>query len=112
MNVIKSQIEAMTNSDSPYFPPPEQIYQTQTDINVWPYNRQFRGKADSLHPIVWEREAGYQQILPQRSVSSIVGIPMLEKETCFQLPCSTILPCKVDKSNFKSSQSSCVYSSP
>ncbi len=112
MNVVKSQIEAMINSEGAYFPPPDQIYQTQTDINVWPYNRHFRGKANSLHPIVWEREAGYQQILPQTSVSSTVGIPMLEKETCFQLPCSTILPCKVDKNIFKSSECDCVYSSP
>ncbi len=111
MNIVKSQIKSMLDSESAYFPPPEEIYQTQTDINVWPYNRQFRGKAASLHPIVWEREAGYQQILPQTSVLSTVGIPMLQKDTCFQYPCSTILPCKSEP-KFQASQSDCVYYSP
>ena len=61
MNTVKKQIQNMLHTDGPYFPPPEEIYQTTTDINQWPYPRMFRGKPESFEPVIWEREAGYQK---------------------------------------------------
>ena len=34
-------------------------------------NRFFRGSPKSTEPIIWEREAGYQEILPQKPIQSM-----------------------------------------
>lgn len=111
MNTIQKQIQESIQSSSGYFPPSEEIYKVQTDINVWPYNRYFRGSPSSDEPIIWEREAGYQEILPQKPIQSILTF---QKEpyptTCFQIPCSTTLPCQ--SNNFQPSRKSCIYISP
>jgi hypothetical protein len=112
MNFIQKQIEESINSDGGYFPNPQEIYRVQTDINVFPYNRFFRGEPESSEPIIWEREAGFQEILPQTFEKSKL---FLEKEpernTCFQIPCSTILPCN-KLTSYKNNTTSCLYTSP
>lgn len=111
MNIIEKQIQESIQSTSGYFPPSQEIYKVQTDINVWPYNRYFRGSSSSDNPIIWEREAGYQEILPQKPIQSILTFqkePSLN--TCFQMPCSTTLPCQ--SNNFKPNRKSCIYISP
>lgn len=113
MDIVKKQIEACITSEGPYFPPPEEIYQVQTDINVWPYNRVFRGRPESSEPIVWEREAGYQEILSQKSIDSIVGMSKsVPSSHCFQIPCSTTLPCKNAQRVYRKNGNYCVYTSP
>lgn len=112
MDIIQKQIEESIESDGAYFPDPEEIYKVQTDINVFPYNRFFRGRPDSSEPIIWEREAGFQEILPQNFENSKLFFePEPEKDTCFQIPCSTILPCN-KVTNYKNNTIACVYKSP
>lgn len=113
METIKKQIEQSISSESGYFPSPQEIYQVQTDINQWPYQRYFRGKASSTEPIVWEREAGFQEILLQSSVPSIIGFQNeIESSMCFQIPCSTTLPCSNSGKVYQPNRNHCVFSSP
>jgi|TARA_B100001248_G_scaffold257737_1_gene240760 hypothetical protein len=113
MDIIQKQINESLSSESAYFPKPNQIFQVQTDINQWPYQRYFRGEASSFEPIVWEREAGFQEILVQSSVPSIIGFQNeIETSTCFQIPCSTTLPCYTKGNVYKSNGGYCVFSSP
>ena len=113
MDTVQKQIENSLRSEKPYFPPSEEIFKVQTDINIWPYNRYFRGSPSSDTPIVWEREAGFQEILPRIPVPSISSTQTEPNiSTCFQLPCSTTLPCKSNPSNFQESRKSCIYISP
>ena len=53
--IIKHHIE-MKNKPEPYKVDPKLL--TVTDMNVFPYNRFFRGKYYSDKPIVFNREAG------------------------------------------------------
>ena len=111
--IIKKQIETMMTSSKGYFPQPSEIFQVDTDINVWPYNRQFRGSPSSTEPIIWEREAGFRQILPQSAVPSVVGFPEQPGgRLCFQAPCSTIFPCRKPYQVFQGNKEHCVYTSP
>lgn len=112
MDVIQKQIEESMNSEGGYFPNPQEIYKVQTDINVFPYNRFFRGSPDSTEPIIWEREAGFQEILPQTFENSRLFLGEEPKRnTCFQIPCSTVLPCN-KVSNYKNNTVACIYTSP
>jgi hypothetical protein len=96
----------------PYFPPTPQIFNVQTDVNSQPYHRFFRGRPESNEAIVWEREAGYARIQSQTtmpSTTSVVG----GEGMCFQIPCSTVLPCRSTTSKpFQANGSYCVYTSP
>lgn len=113
MDIIKKQIQESISSESGYFPSSEEIYKVQTDINVWPYNRFFRGEPQSSEPIIWEREAGFQEILPQKPIQSMLSFQKEpEITTCFQNPCSTTLPCQSNPTNFKENRKGCVYISP
>lgn len=113
MDTIQHQIQQSIESESGYFPNPMEIYKVQTDINVFPYNRFFRGEPNSFEPIVWDREAGFQEILPQTfEKSELFFEKEPEKTTCFQNPCSTVLPCNTSTKNFQKTEISCVYTSP
>jgi hypothetical protein len=114
MNIVKKQIEEMIHTDGPYFPPPADIYRTVTDINEWPYPRMFRGDPRSSEPIIWDREAGYQKIIHPVETPSSWQPPFLPNtpNLCFQIPCSTILPCKSQENTFQSPTNQCVYRSP
>jgi hypothetical protein len=111
--LIESQIRQKVHSVGAYFPDPELIFQTKTDVNVFPYQRFFRGQIDSTSPRVWEREAGFSPIITSRDTKNDVNQSVTQKSTtCFQLPCTTILPCVADPQNFASSGYSKVYTSP
>lgn len=101
--IVRQQIEQMTNSDRPYFPNPESIYQVRTDITQWPYQRYFRGKPTSDLPHVWDREAGYNHIKPVQLIPSFTPQPLPTKPIVFQPACSTIFPVNRNK---------CIYFSP
>lgn len=113
MKTVELQIKQMLEYDMPYYPNPNLIYETRTDINVWPYNRQFRGQPSSDTPIVWEREAGYREIQNPPGVASIVGFENdVKPHGCFQIPCSTTLPCHSRTRIFAPNVDNCVYFSP
>jgi len=111
--VVYQQIQDKIGSSDPYYPPTPQLFDVRTDVNVFPYQRFFRGKQDSMSPHVWEREAGYSPILASRDTTNDVDMVLQEKSsTCFQIPCTTILPCEASPNNYMSSTRSKVYTSP
>jgi hypothetical protein len=110
---IRQQIYNKIHSSGAYYCPTDMFYGVETDINEFPYRRYFRGERNSAHPIVWGREPGYQKI-----VSSPGYVPRPPPfsgltDLCFQIPCSTILPC--NKKNYDSNldnTNTCVFISP
>jgi len=111
--VIEQQIRQKVHSVGAYFPDPNLIYKVHTDVNVFPYNRFFRGKEGSTSPHVWEREAGFSEIITSRDTTNDVNQSVIHKSnTCFQIPCTTILPCVSDIQNYQPSGYSKVYTSP
>jgi len=96
-------------------PPQDNLYLVKTDINEFPYPRFFRGSASSTSPIFWEREAGYCPIVSPIKDTPIYDLGQNEYiSPCFQLPCSTILPCKASnkKRYFEQNTNQCIYHSP
>jgi len=94
----------------PYCPINNIVYQIQTDMNVFPYTRYFRGRQDSDSPFFFEREAGYSPICNSISYQDKTNQNLLLANTCFQMPCSTILPCR--SNSFQPNLNFCVYTSP
>jgi len=91
---IQKQIMKKKGS-SPYFATIADASSVLTDYDVFPYNRWFRGVAQSTKPIVAEREAGWR---PIHNNCYDVQYPSNYKEDqypnhCIQGSCSTIYPC-------------------
>ena len=109
--IIRQQIRHKI-SPYPYFPPTPLIFDVKTDVNSQPYHRFFRGRPGSNEAIVWEREAGYARIQSEVTVprpAEMVG----GKGMCFQIPCSTVLPCRsTEERPVLSNTDDCVYTSP
>lgn len=64
-----------------------------TDMDHFPYTRFYRGIYNESVPIIWEREAGYHK-LENRNYEYTPIFSIQKPQNCFQLPCSTILPCQ------------------
>jgi hypothetical protein len=107
--IVRRQIFEKMYSSHPYFPPSSDIFSVVTDVNELPYRRFFRGRPESDVPIVWEREAGYSPVHVEKSQPTRVA-QTYSGGTCFQTPCSTILPCRAKPA--LSVSSGCVYTSP
>ncbi len=72
---------------SPSFANGNTVRNVITDMDVFPYNRWFRGVYYYSEPVIFEREAGYRKV-----ENSVVNVAPLEKQyesACFQVPCST-----------------------
>ena len=85
----------------------------QTDMDVFPYDRFFRGMVGCDRPRVFDREAGHRRLNPAAyayQYSPEVTTPR-RFEGCFQIPCSTILPCVPDTA-YKQPTDFCVNISP
>lgn len=84
-----------------------------TDMNVFPYNRFYRGINDCTTPRVFDREAGHRKW--ENYLYAPANMPCRPPEPyrgkCFQIPCSTILPC-IPEFSYKKPQNECVYISP
>ncbi len=52
----------MKKSSTPHFPKESDLSMTYTDVDHFPYTRQFRGKYNLDNPTVWDREAGYRPL--------------------------------------------------
>ena len=92
-----------------------QINPITTDMNIFPYNRFYRGINDCNTPRVFDREAGHRRWQPQLYAPTNQNpCPPYEpyKGKCFQIPCSTILPCIPEFSYKKPQEDVCVYISP
>ena len=110
--IIRQQINTTLTIDQPYYCPSNVFRSVQTDINEFPYQRYYRGKPDVYYPIVWEREAGYQRIKSSPSCQPRPGPETDLTNLCFQIPCSTVLPCNPQTKAVLSNQNNCVYISP
>jgi hypothetical protein len=110
--IIESEIQRKI-SPNPYFPNPNLIYKIKTDMDTFPYQRFFRGKRTDYYPNIWDREAGYSPINTTITTANPVNESLiLAKDACFQMPCSTILPCKADSSCYQCNKKQCVFISP
>lgn len=72
------------------------LYKTKTDMDQFPYQRFFRGKMYSDKPHIHEREAGFR-LLDTKGYQQSCSTPTYIEppySTCFQNPCSTVLPCR------------------
>jgi hypothetical protein len=81
-------------SPTPYLANNNSARRIVTDMDHQPYGRFFRGVYYYPEPIIFEREAGYRPINDTcyRPVSHVQKDE--EPDHCFELPCSTILPCR------------------
>ncbi len=107
--IIKSQIQQMIQSQTPYFPNPNEIYLVHSGIDHWPYQKSFRGTPSPYIPRVWERPAGYDPIISKPQQKSYPQNPL--SDICFQPACNTHFPCKA-KNNFLQMDDSCTIYSP
>lgn len=109
--IVQREILEKINSQSTYIPGAETIFRVKTDVNIFPYNRFFRGDRFSSTPRIWDREAGWSPLIETieedyRANMSLLG----DAGACFQIPCSTILPCTTNQ--YQPSTLSKVYISP
>lgn len=108
--IIRQQIEQKTNA-SPYFCPTSVFTAVRSDLDEFPYRRFFRGQADRLYPTVWDRGAGYSKVLASPAFNERPPPSTGLTDLCFQIPCSTVLPCR-KKDTSLSSPTNAVYYSP
>ena len=94
VRLIQEEIKKK-NSYQPYYTD-YTIYSVMNDHDSFPYDKFFRGDAQSSKPKVYERTAGWAPKKP-REVQPI--IPSEKPQHCFQGPCSVIYPCYASESN-------------
>lgn len=94
--------------------PSSYLVPVTTDMDHFPYNRFFRGMVNCPHPRFFDREAGHQRWNQEAyyyQYSPEVVAPR-KFEGCFQIPCSTILPCVNLETSYKQPIDYCVNISP
>jgi hypothetical protein len=90
---VRAAIARKTGS-GPYFANNNTIRSSITDMDHQPYQRFFRGVYYYPDPVIFEREAGYRPI--NNGCYDVIAPPVPEEdpEHCFEVACSTILPCR------------------
>lgn len=91
--------------------PLSQLIPITTDMDNFPYNRFYRGMAACDQPRVFDREAGHRRWRNQDYIGERDIRPVRPFEGCFQIPCSTILPC-IRENVYKTNINACVNISP
>jgi hypothetical protein len=109
--IIQNEIYNKINSNNPYVPNSMSIFEVKTDVNIFPYNRFFRGDRFSSQARIWEREAGWSPLIETIKQDEKINMSLLDQRSCFQIPCSTILPCS-GNNRYQASTQSKVYISP
>ena len=109
--IIKQQIE-QKKSSMPYFCPPGVFTAVKSDLDEFPYRRFFRGQADKLYPTVWDRGAGYAKVISSPAFNERPKASSGLTNLCFQIPCSTVLPCKKNNDTKLHNTYNAVYYSP
>lgn len=92
--------------------PWDAIVPITTDMDHFPYNRYFRGMSSCDKPRVFDREAGRRPWNTKAYTDLIPEVKPVKYEGCFQVPCSTILPCVVQDTTFKRPLNICVNVPP
>ena len=83
-----------------------------TDMDHFPYTRYYRGMVSCDKPRVFDREAGRRQWRDEMYTDLTPPIKPVEYQGCFQIPCSTILPCVVQDTTFKRPLNICINVPP
>lgn len=81
-------------SPYPYLANNNSVRRIVTDMDHQPYQRFFRGVYYYPDPIIFEREAGYRPINDRCYKNISENVPEEQPDHCFEVPCSTILPCR------------------
>jgi hypothetical protein len=90
---VRRQI-ALKQGSEPYWSTESMAKNANTDYDVFPYIRWFRGNYKSHKPIVAEREAGYRKREDNcYRVSTPTKVGENYPDHCFETPCSTVFPC-------------------
>ena len=105
INHIREQIIAKTDNAKPFLPSLNAVQLSVTDRDTFPYTRNYRGISSSFEPVILEREAGWR---PRHDpcYNPIRQSKKEIKEFCWQIPCSTTLPCNAI--HYAGIQSGCV----
>lgn len=85
--------KAYQDGSSLYFPCTDRIKGTITDMDHFPYSREFRYQIFSQNPAVWAREAGWRPTYNNCYNPKVKSFFAPEPKFCFQAPCSTVFPC-------------------
>ena len=112
--IISKYIHAKTRMGEGGLTPASFLVPVQTDMDVFPYERYFRGMTNCPYPRVFDREAGHRRWNMQNYAYQYDPeiITPRRFEGCFQIPCSTILPCVNVESSYKRPIDYCVNISP
>ena len=92
IDTIKNEIKKKISSN-PSFATNTTVLGVVTDQDHHPYSRFYRNVYYYPEPIVFEREAGWRKI---ENDCYRVNVPYKREDQpnhCFEIPCSTILPC-------------------
>lgn len=92
IDFVRKQIQRK-NSNSVYMSNGSNVLKTVTDIDTWPYPRNYRGVYYYPDPIVMEREAGYRKVHNNCYEMIVPFEKDKEPVNCFETACSTIYPC-------------------
>lgn len=110
--IISGYIQAKLHT--PGIVPANYLSSITTDMDHFPYSRYYRGMTTCEKPRVFDREAGRRQWRVEP-----IDVESLKKmaqprdfQGCFQIPCSTILPCVVQETTFKRPMNICVNVPP
>lgn len=89
-NFLKEMIKYKQGSDPYYSSGPSAM----TDVDHFPYTRNYRGQAASDYPVVLEREAGWRPVKNDCYNKPVVRNELdLYPNHCFQSAPSTVYPC-------------------
>lgn len=111
---ISKYIHTKTHTGEGRLTPASFLLPVKTDMDIFPYNRYFRGMVDCPNPRIFDREAGHRRWDMQNYAYQFHPeiITPRRFEGCFQIPCSTILPCVNVDGAFKRPIDYCVNISP
>lgn len=87
-NLIK-----MKQSSDPFYATGNQVTNTITDIDHFPYTRYYRGVYNSSKPVVFEREAGWRPLHNGCYTANFPNKQDAYPNHCFASACSTVFPC-------------------
>ena len=101
-NSLNYQIRQKNNYNQPYYASDKTITYFITDLDHFPYKRNFRGIYNFSYPVVNERQVGWRA--RDDSCYKYINNNVSTKKTfCWQYPCSTLFPC--NKANHEKNNS-------
>lgn len=113
-STISKYIHTKLNAPHGSLTPTSYLVPIETDMDIFPYDRFFRGISNCTRPRVFDREAGHRRWNPSGYAYQYdpVLVQPRKFEGCFQIPCSTILPCINIETSYKRPIDFCVNISP